>query len=81
MGRGSKALAGFPGEHAFEGTVFMQQVRPDRIDYAAVESECGPLPADAGVSEQAERFRFAQAAKLIRQYGPKARQSSDNTEA
>jgi hypothetical protein len=39
----------------------MQKVKPDAEDYAAVEN----LPAYRGASD-AERYRLAQAAKLIR---------------
>jgi hypothetical protein len=42
-------------------------VKPDKQDFDAVESEYGPLPPSAGKSARAERYRLAQAAKVIRQ--------------
>ena len=47
------------------------KVRPDPEDYAQIEREygTGTLPPNAATEEQAERYRLAQAAKLIRLYG------------
>jgi hypothetical protein len=39
---------------------------PDPEDFAAIEAEHGPLPHDATVQRAAERYRLAQARKLIR---------------
>ena len=45
-----------------------QPIKPDPQDYEAVEREEGPLPANASDAEVADRYRLAQAAKLIRLY-------------
>jgi hypothetical protein len=42
-------------------------VKPDKPDFDAVESEYGPLPQTASKAARAERYRLAQAAKVIRQ--------------
>jgi hypothetical protein len=42
-------------------------VKPDKQDFDAVESEYGPLPPTASKAARAERYRLAQAAKVIRQ--------------
>jgi hypothetical protein len=42
-------------------------VKPDKQDFAAVEREYGPLPPSASKAARAERYRLAQAAKIIRQ--------------
>jgi hypothetical protein len=42
-------------------------VKPDKQDFDAVESEYGPLPQTASKAARAERYRLAQAAKVIRQ--------------
>ena len=42
-------------------------VKPDQQDFDAVEKEYGPLPATASQGARAERYRLAQAAKVIRQ--------------
>jgi hypothetical protein len=42
-------------------------VKPDKQDFDAVEREYGPLPPTAGEAARAERYRLAQAAKIIRQ--------------
>jgi hypothetical protein len=44
-------------------------IKPDREDYARIEKEYGPLPANATDGETAERYRLAQAAKIIREAG------------
>lgn len=41
-------------------------IEPKRADFEFVEREFGPLPSAATVSEQAERFRLAQTAALLR---------------
>jgi hypothetical protein len=43
-------------------------IKPDRQDFEAIEHEHGPLPDDATTQDQADRYRLAQAAKLIRLY-------------
>jgi hypothetical protein len=42
-------------------------VKPDKQDFDAVEREYGPLPPTASEAARAERYRLAQAAKVIRQ--------------
>jgi len=42
-------------------------VKPDKQDFDAVEKEHGPLPPTASETARAERYRLAQAAKIIRQ--------------
>ena len=42
-------------------------IKPDRQDFDAVEKEYGPLPPTASQAALAERYRLAQAAKVIRQ--------------
>jgi hypothetical protein len=42
-------------------------IKPDQQDFDAVEKEYGPLPPTASPAELAERYRLAQAAKVIRQ--------------
>ena len=42
-------------------------VKPDKQDFDAVEREYGPLPPTASEAARAERYRLAQAAKIIRQ--------------
>jgi hypothetical protein len=42
-------------------------IRPDQQDFDAVEKEYGPLPPTASQAALAERYRLAQAAKVIRQ--------------
>jgi hypothetical protein len=46
------------------------KVKPDQQDYTAIERTRGPLPKNATAQEAAERYRLAQANKLIRLYGP-----------
>jgi len=41
-------------------------IKPDQQDFEAVEKEYGPLPTTASQSAR-ERYRLAQAAKVIRQ--------------
>jgi hypothetical protein len=45
--------------------------QPDRQDYVQVERTYGVLPANASEEEKVNRYRLAQAAKLIRLYGEK----------
>jgi hypothetical protein len=45
-----------------------EKVKPDPEDYAQVEREYGRLPYHATIKEQAEHYRLAQSAKLIRLY-------------
>jgi hypothetical protein len=42
-------------------------IKPDQQDFDAVEKEYGPLPPTASRAAVAERYRLAQAAKVIRQ--------------
>jgi hypothetical protein len=42
-------------------------IKPDQQDFNAVEKEYGPLPPTASQAAVAERYRLAQAAKVIRQ--------------
>jgi len=42
-------------------------IKPDQQDFNAVEREYGPLPPTASQAAVAERYRLAQAAKVIRQ--------------
>jgi hypothetical protein len=42
-------------------------VKPDKQDFDAVEREYGPLPPTASEAARAERYRLAQAAKIVRQ--------------
>jgi len=42
-------------------------IKPDEQDFDAVEKEYGPLPPTASQAALAERYRLAQAAKVIRQ--------------
>jgi hypothetical protein len=42
--------------------------KPDPQDYEAVEREHGPLPQDATPEQHLDRYRLAQAARLIRLY-------------
>jgi hypothetical protein len=47
----------------------VKPVKPDKEDIEKVEKERGPLPVNATDKEAAERYRLAQAAKLIRESG------------
>jgi hypothetical protein len=42
-------------------------IKPDQQDFEAVEKEYGPLPPSASQAALNERYRLAQAAKVIRQ--------------
>jgi hypothetical protein len=42
-------------------------VKPDKQDFDAVEREYGPLPPIASETVHPERYRLAQAAKIVRQ--------------
>jgi hypothetical protein len=42
-------------------------IKPDQQDFDAVEKEYGPLPQTPSNAALAERYRLAQAAKVIRQ--------------
>jgi hypothetical protein len=54
----------------FSAPIFDKQGKllPDDDDYLAVEQEYGALPAHATDKQFAERYRLAQANKLIRLY-------------
>ena len=41
-------------------------IKPERNDFEFVHREYGPLPSNATVAEQADRYRLAQAAALLR---------------
>jgi hypothetical protein len=43
-------------------------IKPDQQDFDAVEKENGPLPPTASPAALAERYRLAQAAKVIRSF-------------
>src|SRR5262249_1685965 len=45
----------------------IEAIKPDQQDFDAVEKEYGPLPPTASQVALAERYRRAQAAKVIRQ--------------
>jgi hypothetical protein len=45
----------------------IEAIKPDQQDFDAVENEYGLLPPNASQSALAERYRLAQAAKIIRQ--------------
>jgi hypothetical protein len=45
----------------------IEAIKPDQQDFDAVEKEYGPLPPAASQAVIAERYRLAQAAKVIRQ--------------
>jgi hypothetical protein len=45
----------------------IEAIKPDQQDFDAVENEYGPLLPNASQSALAERYRLAQAAKIIRQ--------------
>jgi hypothetical protein len=45
----------------------IEAIKPDQQDFDAVENEYGPLASKASESALAERYRLAQAAKIIRQ--------------
>ena len=42
-------------------------IKPDQQDFEAVKKEYGPLPPTASKAALTERYRLAQAAKVIRQ--------------
>jgi hypothetical protein len=45
----------------------IEAIKPDEQDFDAVEKEYGPPPPTASQAALAERYRLAQAAKVIRQ--------------
>ena len=45
----------------------IEAIKPDQQDFDAVEKEHGLLPPNASQAAQDERYRLAQAAKVIRQ--------------
>jgi hypothetical protein len=45
----------------------MEAIKPEQQDFDAVEKEYGPLPPNPGRVALSERYRLAQAAKVIRQ--------------
>jgi hypothetical protein len=45
----------------------IESIKPDQQDFNAVEKEYGPLPPNPSQAALAERYRLAQAAKVIRQ--------------
>jgi hypothetical protein len=54
-------------------------IKPDQRDFYAVEKEYGPLPPNASQAAAAERYRLAQAAKIIRQVKEIALSAKANT--
>jgi hypothetical protein len=54
-----------------EGQIMSRKIKPEppeRQDFDRIEREYGPLPAHASAKEIADRYRDAQAARLIRLY-------------
>ena len=47
----------------------IEAIKPDQQDFDAVEKEYGLLPPNASQAALDERYRLAQAAKVIRQLG------------
>ena len=45
----------------------IESIKPDQQDFDSVEMEYGPLPPNPSPAGLAERYRLAQAAKVIRQ--------------
>jgi hypothetical protein len=45
----------------------IEAIKPDEQDFDAIAKEYGPLPPTASQAALAERYRLAQAAKVIRQ--------------
>ena len=45
----------------------IEAIKPNQQDFDAVEKEYGPLPPNASQAALDERYRLAQAAKVIRQ--------------
>ena len=45
----------------------IESIKPDQQDFDSVEKEYGPLPPNPNQAALAERYRLAQAAKVIRQ--------------
>jgi hypothetical protein len=45
----------------------IEAIKPDQQDFDAVEKEYGALPPNASQAAMADRYRLAQAAKVIRQ--------------
>ncbi len=45
----------------------IESIKPDQQDFNLVEKEYGPLPSNPSQAALAERYRLAQAAKVIRQ--------------
>jgi hypothetical protein len=44
----------------------MMTIKPEHTDFDFVHREYGPLPFNATVAEQADRYRLVQAAALLR---------------
>jgi hypothetical protein len=57
----------------------MGTIKPDQQDFDAVEKEYGPLSPSASQAALAERYRLAQAAKVIRQLKQVALSGKTNT--
>jgi hypothetical protein len=47
----------------------IEAIKPNQQDFDEVEKEYGPLPPNASQAALDERYRLAQAAKVIRQLG------------
>ena len=45
----------------------IESIKPDQQDFDSVEKEYGPLPPNPSQAALAERYRLAQAVKVIRQ--------------
>jgi hypothetical protein len=60
----------------------IEAIKPDQLDFDAVEKEYGPLPPTASQAALAERYRLAQAAKVIRPIGTgHSQQQNEGAEA
>jgi hypothetical protein len=49
-----------------------EKIIPDQQDFEQIEKECGRLPEGASDEEAAERYRLAQANKIIRLFATAA---------
>ena len=52
---------------AVNGNGSPSPIRPDQEDHDAIDREHGPLPPNPTMEQRADRYRLAQANKLIRQ--------------
>jgi hypothetical protein len=47
----------------------MSTIKPTAVDFARIERECGPLPADATKEQMAEYYNLAVSAAILRECG------------